>query len=161
MGYLIRAIVAKAELAQAIHTSLPPVARFAGLAQGYALIPVTEDLYDAVTDGSGEKVMGFWFLPGGFDATLAEWSKQGPVSYVEAEYFGGRGVQSAAVWADGQVVLGPLHQPEGEAHAEQGSPISQALRHLGVQKGDGHDEFDTAGLNRYRDVDHWGSDDSN
>jgi hypothetical protein len=151
MGYLNRAIVAKAELLQAIRPTLPPVARIAELNQGFALIPVTEDFYDAVGDGRDEKTMGFWFLPGGYDQTLAAWSADGPVSYVEAEYFGGKGEQSAAVWVGGELALGPLHEE---------SAICQALAELGVSKADDTDEFESVGLNRYRDVDHWGSDDS-
>lgn len=79
----------------------------------------------------------------------------GPVAYVEAEYFGGVGEQAAAVWDGGALVLGPLHEPEGQPSPPAGSPISQALRRLGVEAGAGEDEFTAAGLGRHRDVEGW------
>ncbi|MFZ4239691.1 hypothetical protein ACOZGD_31515 [Streptomyces murinus] len=72
---------------------------------------MTDEVFDAVTDGGTEGALGFWRLPGGFEKLLARWSAAGPVAYVEAEYFGGTGEQRAAVSADGELVLGPLGAP--------------------------------------------------
>ncbi|KPH98191.1 hypothetical protein ACFZDP_32140 [Streptomyces mirabilis] len=74
---------------------------------------------------------------------------------MEAEYFGGVGEQQAAVWADGAVVLGPLRVLEGQPFGSAGSPISQALRRLGVVADAATDEFATVGLDRHRDSEDW------
>ncbi|MEV8311993.1 hypothetical protein AB0P36_32930 [Streptomyces flavidovirens] len=71
-----------------------------------SLMPMTDALFDSVADGSDAGALGFWRLPGGFEKTLAYWSTDGPVAYVEAEYFGGVGEQKAAVWYGGTIVLG-------------------------------------------------------
>ncbi|WP_317444629.1 hypothetical protein [Streptomyces collinus] len=112
-------------------------------------------LFDSVADGSGGRALGFWRLPGGFEETLVAWSAGGPVAYVEAEYFGGVGEQRAVVCDGGAVVLGPLHLEEGQPFAPAGSPISQALRRLGVVARAGGDEFSAAGLDRYRHGEAW------
>ncbi len=59
------------------------------------------------------------------------------------------------VWDAGQVVLGHLHQAEDAAIPDVGTPISRALRRLGVTKGVHQDEFDAVGLGRHRDTEHW------
>ncbi|MFI9393056.1 hypothetical protein ACIG53_19440 [Streptomyces bauhiniae] len=48
-----------------------------------------------------------------------------------------------------------LHAPEGEAFPAEGSPISRALRRLGVIAAAGEDEFATVGLGRRRDTEDW------
>jgi hypothetical protein len=98
---------------------------------------------------------GFWKIPAGFGSTLAACSANGPVAYVEAEFFGGTGTQSAQVWDAGNVVLGPLHLAEGEPSPADGSPISQALQRLGAAKGNHVDEFDAVGLGRHRETQDW------
>ncbi|MFI7122933.1 hypothetical protein [Amycolatopsis sp. NPDC049868] len=110
-------------------------ARLVPLGQNLSLMPVTEARFDI--------------------GPLAECSEHGAVAYVEAEYFGGAGTQSAQVWERGETVLGPLHVGEDDPRPADGSPISQALRRLGVLKGDYFDEFDAVGLGRYRNTDDW------
>jgi hypothetical protein len=112
-------------------------------------------LFDAVTVAGAPEPGGFWKAPAGFDRALAECSAYGPVAYDEAEYFGGIGTQSAQVWDDGKVVLGPVRLAEQAPDRSGGSPISQALRRLGVAKGDHADEFDAVALGRNRDTDDW------
>ncbi|TGN74781.1 hypothetical protein E5083_21640 [Streptomyces bauhiniae] len=89
------------------------------------------------------------------EAELGAWSALGAVARVEAEYFGGLGEQWATVWEGGEVVLGPLHLPEGEELPAEGSPISRALRRLGVVAGAGEDEFSAVGLGRHRATEDW------
>jgi hypothetical protein len=92
MGYELQAVVGsrfvvRAALAQ---SSLPAVQVL--LEQGFALVPMTDQLHDAVGgDPLAEPPLGFWKLPAGFDATLATWSAEGPIAYVEADFFGGIG----------------------------------------------------------------------
>jgi hypothetical protein len=70
----------------------------------------------------------------------------GSLAYVEAEFFGGAGHQSAVAFHDGATVLGPLASRDA---------INQALRFLGVQPAGKQDEFDTVGLFRHRSTDAW------
>ena len=149
MAYVLQAVIAGAELLRVSARTVSD-AHVASLGQGLSLLPMTDEVFDAVTDGSGASPLGFWRLPGGFDRTLAEWSAGGPIAYVEAEYFGGAGEQRAAVWADGTLAWGPL-----DDRATGLSPISQALRRLGATSGPGQDEFTSVGLDRHRDNAGW------
>ncbi|MCX5557427.1 hypothetical protein [Streptomyces sp. NBC_00038] len=154
MGYELQAVIAGEELLRAASRDVA-VAAVVPLSQGLSLMPMTDQLFDAVTDGSAVGPLGFWRLPGGFDTLLAQWSTAGPVVYAEVEYFGGVGEQRAAVWADGAVVLGPLHVPEGQSFPSAGSPISQALRRVGAVANAAEDEFLAVGLDRHRHNEDW------
>ncbi|TDT98246.1 hypothetical protein EDD99_6468 [Streptomyces sp. 846.5] len=120
-----------------------------------ALVWMTDVLFGAVSDGTTAQTMGFWFLPGGFERVLSAWSGTGPVVYVEAEYFGGVGTQRTAVGARGALAFGPFAVEENESVPREGTPISRALRLLGVAADRGLDEFDTVGLRRHRHVEDW------
>jgi hypothetical protein len=72
--------------------------------------------------------------------------RRGLVAYLEAEFFGGVGMQAHVLCRDG-VVLGPPVVRE--------DAINQALRHFNVRLGSHHDEFAAMGLGRYRDTDAW------
>lgn len=149
----LQAVIAKDEVLRGASRDLP-AARVVSLGQGLSLMPMPDQLFDAATDGT-EGSLGFWRLPGGFDKRLVDWSAAGVVADVEAEYFGGVGEQQAAVWADGAVVLGPLQVAEGQPFGSAGSPISQALRRLGVVADAATDEFATVGLDRHRHSEDW------
>jgi hypothetical protein len=74
-----------------------------------ALIPVTEDL---VLDLDGKSIRvspetGFWKLSIGLQRLLATASARGPIAYLEADYFGREGRQTAAVWNSGVTIYGP------------------------------------------------------
>ncbi|MEU9189766.1 hypothetical protein AB0D14_35560 [Streptomyces sp. NPDC048484] len=154
MGYTLQAVIAGDELLRAASRDVPG-ARVAPLRQGLSLMPMTDEVFDAITDGSAAGNLGFWRLPGGFETLLAQWSAAGPIAYVEAEYFGGVGEQRAAVWADGALVLGPLDAPTKKWLSRTVSPISQALRQLRVRRSLGEDEFEAVGLDRHRNNDDW------
>jgi hypothetical protein len=125
------------------------------LGQHLSLLPTTDALFDAVTVAGASLPDGLWNVPAALDRMLAACSANGPVAYVEAEFFGGTGEQHAQVWDNGAVVLGPLHLGENEPIPPAGTPISQALRRLGVTKGNHYDEFDAVGLGRHRDTKDW------
>lgn len=143
MGYRLQAIVGKQQTL-ARHESEFHHARVVPLTQDIALIPLTDDLFDEIADG--EEVEYFWKLSPG----VMEWARRmsaiGPVAYVEAEFFGGIGDQSAVGWSGGSLVFGPLHAPDAK---------KEALRFLGVRAAGGHDEFDTVGLGRHRNTADW------
>ncbi|GHD35637.1 hypothetical protein GCM10010313_83180 [Streptomyces violarus] len=143
MGYDLQAVIAEEEALRGVARDLP-VGRLASIGQGLSLMPMTDALVDSVADGSG-----------GVREDPAGWSAGGSVAYVEAEYFGGVGEQRAAVWDGGTIVLGPLHVDEGQPFPPAGSPISQALRRLGVVASAGEDEFSAVGLDRHRHGEAW------
>jgi hypothetical protein len=88
------------------------------------------------------------------ESVISEWSSRGPVALVAAEFFGGAGSQRAQVWEQGRSVLGPLVLEEDDT-APDVTPIALALRRLGVEKGEHHDEFDAVGLGRHRTTSAW------
>jgi len=153
MGYELQAAIAGDELLRTASRDIPG-AHVVPLLQGLSLLPMTDEVFDAVTDGGTGGHLGFWRLPGGFEGLLAQWSAAGPVAYVEAEYFGGVGGQRAAVWVDGALALGPLETAERHGF-RMVRPVSQALRRLGARRGLGEDEFSAVGLDRHRHTDDW------
>ncbi|WP_405827889.1 hypothetical protein [Streptomyces sp. NBC_01176] len=116
---------------------------------------MSDVLFRELSDDCAAGAQEFWRLPSGFDVLLAEWSKAGPVAYVESEYFGGVGEENSAVWRDGYLALGPLHLLEGEPVPAQGSPVAQALRELGIRTEGSSGEFAAVGLDRHRASEDW------
>jgi hypothetical protein len=162
MMYILEAIIGSESALRKVVLDQPN-AVFVPLKQGVALVPMTDKFLSAVTDGTSDRPLGFWKLPGGFEPLLAEWSEDGPVGYVEAEFYGGYGGQRAALWVDGKLALGPLVVGDGERFtadgserfAVDGSPISQILRRLGVVKDNFYDEFEAVGLGRHQHTSEW------
>src|SRR4051794_19994002 len=132
MGYVLRGVIGSAEALQPSivfrHAALAP------LAQELFLLPMTEHLYDDVRRGTyiDGRFGACGHFPPGFERPLAEWSRVGPLAYVEADYVGGTGSQFSAVWRSGQLVLGPLVKLTDETTPVGQSPISRALRELGA-----------------------------
>ena len=83
---------------------------------------------------------------------VADASRFGPIAYVETDYFGSAGSQSAALWRDGALVMALATEWAGGAGHPDGAPINRALRGLGVAP-DGGDEFSVIGLGGYRSND--------
>jgi hypothetical protein len=153
MAYRLEAVVAT-ELVLREWAGSIREARIVPLGQHLWLLPMTDKLFDVLTVAGAPELDGFWKAPAGLGHALTACSANGPVAYVEAEYFGGAGTQSAQVWDGGKVVLDLLRLAEG-APSPDGSPISRALRRLGAAKGGRIDEFDAVGLGRHRDTDDW------
>ena len=82
-------------------------------------------------------------------------SHAGPIAYLEADYLGRDGWQSAVVWRGGRLALGPLLLGRHEVFCSDTAPISVALRTLGVTSAGRRDEFVVAGLGRCRSTAHW------
>jgi hypothetical protein len=95
-------------------------------------------------------------LPRALADALADISQFGAVAYLEAEFFGGYGIQASVIWEGGEIVLGPLIEKEEAGLRCTDAAISQALRRLGVEKEeDAFDEFDTVDLGRRRHTGEW------
>ncbi len=98
---------------------------------------------------------GFAHLTPGLLSLIEATSATGPVAYLEADYTGRDGWQTAAAWRDGTILLGPLILGRSEAFVPRRAPISQVLRLLGVSGSLRHDEFVVAGLGRCRRTVDW------
>ncbi|MBM7774501.1 hypothetical protein JOD54_004705 [Actinokineospora baliensis] len=154
MGYSLQAVIASEPVLRDLAGTIEQ-ARIVPLGQHLSLLPMTDAFFDAVAVPGAPELDGFQKAPPGFGSALAACSSKGPTAYVEAELFGGQGTQTAQVYNDGKVILGPLHLPEDQPFPATGSPISQALRRLGAVKGEHFDEFDAVGLGRHRDTNDW------
>jgi hypothetical protein len=162
-------------------TAVHPAARVVALeVAGMGLLPVTGELAAEVTPAmictvlpttiaggpeyTGRRSVyflvgpesGFQRLTTGLLALLEAGSAAGPVIYVEAEYVGREGYQTAAVWRAGALVRGPMLLGRHEPFSPDLAPISVALRELGVVARGRRDEFLVAGLGRHRRTEDWG-----
>jgi hypothetical protein len=108
MGYTLRAFLGQANALRPLTAAYPAAVRVA-LAQELCLIPLTEDLYDAVVNGvRSDGIVPFDFLTMHLEQQVLLHIGTGTVGYVEAEYFGGHGQQAALCWQDGRrQVWGP------------------------------------------------------
>lgn len=135
-----------------------PQARLVELAQGLALVPITRSLSHALASG-GRAVppeTGFWMVVPGVLELAADASSAGPVAYLEADYLGHDGRQTAAVWEGGALVDGPHILNRSEPFPRSGGgPIGAALRRLGVVAPGRSDEFVVLGLGRCRRTEDW------
>jgi hypothetical protein len=154
MAYTLEAVIGLATVLSVV-TQDQAGAVIVPLRQGLSLVPMTDQLFDELTDGSPSRPPGFWKFPGGFHHMLCSWSSHGPIAYVEAEYFGGIGRQCSAVWNGGTLIFGPAAIDDGQPGPVTGTPISQALARLGVVRGGHHDEFEAAGLSQHRRTEDW------
>jgi hypothetical protein len=134
-----------------------PAARLVSLEQGLALVPVTDELVASLPDeGPGPPESGFRRLTGAVLGVLTLISLAGPVAYLEADYWGRSGWQTAAVWYHGTIVLGPCLLGEREPFPETGGgPIGAALRRVGAVRVGRRDEFVASGLGRCRSTGEW------
>ena len=90
----------------------------------------------------------FTYLSESLAELLKTLSRRSPVLYLETDYFGGLGAQSALLFRDGAAIFGPNNSDD--------TPISEALRIVGVKRGaNDFDEFDAVGLGVYRSNDDW------
>lgn len=163
MSYQLRAVVTGVDLLRQRVAELDldyavPVA----LRQEMALLPVTIELVEELTDRLPEftgaepsPAQPFQMvLSPAFTAVLAGWSRYGPVGYLEAEFHGGLGYQSAMTWLAGAARWGPRFDAEFSGPRREW-PINAALAQLGVKPGDRIDLFAEVGLDIRRDTAGW------
>ena len=157
MGYVLQALLGRPGLLRA-HLDAHPLARVVPLGQGIGMIPVTHALREGLEAGSGGGVReeaypeGIYYLSAAVVAWAERISRDGPVAYVEADYFGGVGTQGAVAWHNGRVILGPLVT---EREPSRAAAINRALRLLGATADEAVDEFGAVGLSRQRSTEAW------
>lgn len=135
---------------------------------GLWLLPLT-DATKALIDGQGgvgARVEGFYNLTEPVVGLGHDLSAGGDkVLYVHVEFFGGEGFHAAIGWQHGQTAFGPAFTQTSPGQAEDwylvadcSTPmaVNEGLRWLGVDApAGGQDEFDLAGLGRYRFTHEW------
>jgi hypothetical protein len=124
-----------------------PTARLVELRGGWQAIPVDEALYADIEarHPGAVRPSGLHMSPLGLSEAVAAVTVGGGLAYVETEYFGGAGGQSAMAFVDGREVVAPQS-------ARGAGPINQALRRIGVVRTPAEDEFDTIGLGERRSM---------
>jgi hypothetical protein len=143
MSYVIQALVARPET---LARAEVPGARIVSLPQNLGLIPLKGVVRRVLrlsqcplTDEPPQP------LSEAFVALLERLSDRARVVYLEAEFFGGAGLQASVLAEQGHLdepVIGR-------------SAINEALEFFGVDTGEAVDAFDALGLGRHRDTEDW------
>lgn len=125
---------------------------------GFDLViaPLGPDQVDHLTKlRPGEYRPGFTYLSAALEDALLHAAGSDSLAYIETNYVGGTGMQAAAVYRDGQI---KLRSATGIGPQKSGpdTPVNSALRTLGVTPPPDRDEFEAAGLDRFRSLDDLG-----
>lgn len=126
------------------------------------MVPFVGELFDEIPGRSQLSVLPgaseFFLLSRKTEDLCRYCSHEGPIAYIETEFFGGKGRQSAVAWARNRVAFGPesvsLEDRAGSADW-QSAPINRALRLFGVRCEKDEDEYDALGLGAIRDIEDW------
>jgi hypothetical protein len=134
----------------------PAIDRFLGrwtgsraveLSGGWLAIPMEDKLYGPIEAAfpGAKRPSQLDLSPLGLEEAMIEATREGGgLAYIETDYWGGTGGQSAMAVVDGRVRA----QPERSRGA--GGPINSALRAIDVERQGEMDEFDTIGLGERR-----------
>jgi hypothetical protein len=157
MGHYIQGFIALTDALQTAASSLCN-ARCITLNLGYSFLPITDELV-ADTDDVTHEILHR------LSKSLIHWaehtSNKSPIAYIETDYHGGMGSQSSIVWSLGKCAFGPTETVDGYRDGKMlktallDGAINQAMRQLGVDRGDARDEFDALGLRSNRSNEDW------
>lgn len=118
------------------------------------VLPLSDDLHDAfhAAYGTGEWLDSGPRLSTGDMAFAARVSQGSALAYLETDYFAGIGAQSAALWEDGLIRVGPITMTaeEGQKRSRTLWPINMTLRTLGINVVGSQDGFEAIGFASYR-----------
>ncbi|PSJ43443.1 hypothetical protein [Allosphingosinicella deserti] len=134
------------------------------------IVPLDEQRLDVLAMSEEGPLEGFTYLTATMAGEIAKALNGGRALYIETDYFGGMGGQSAALfesgglaWTDNESNLTPAPEPSwfsrlvhGQDNQRRKSPISSGLARLGVLPEGDSDEFDRLGLGRFRSLDDLG-----
>ncbi|SNX66623.1 hypothetical protein SAMN06272735_8520 [Streptomyces sp. TLI_55] len=164
MSYELNAVIGRFDVLRSQTAGIRETA-VAPLRQRMGLVPVTTQLLGETAgltdqDGAGPGRPSTVTSPA-FEQTLSYWSRGGPIAYVEADFHGGDGYQTAAVWRNGAKAWGPAHTWDFTGPREDW-PINAALALLDVvasssERVSYHDLFLEVGLGWEQDMDGWQS----
>ena len=148
MGHHITGIIGKKDV-------LDRLGRFnkigfpATLIERWGFLPLSDYDLDSLFPAPDIRVKDscFIYLSQDLVKFLSVNSSESPLAYIETDYFGGVGSQSAVVYHLGKEIFAP-----SKSKAET---INRALKTMGISCGNSFDEFEFLGLNRFRDNDDW------
>jgi hypothetical protein len=148
VGHHVQAFIVRRDRTDAIRAGLREARAFA-LSPEWALIPMTPELFDEITDrvdgGDLAEPAAFWLFGPAQLAWALQESQHGPIVYFETDYFGGVGTQAAGAWSGDRELVAPT-----KAHGA----INLALRAVGIERRS-VDEFASIGLDRFRSNEDW------
>jgi hypothetical protein len=146
MGYFLQAFIGR-------QNDLKPIidkyhnACSINVGQDIAIVPMTEDLYDEINQMNvSDGVSTFMYLTKSIETEILNLIDAKNIGYIEAEYHGGQGGQTAIIWTD--------RQRSNVIEYGQGA-INSVLKRFGVVTDIGKDEFDTLNFGRYRQTNDW------
>ena len=161
MAHHIQVILAREELIERLVKAWQHAHKLS-LPQEFALIPMIrvllEDMDELINRQEPPPYSDFAHLSASIAEVLSDISHHGPVAYLETEYFGGAGTQSALLFHKQQLQSGP-HKTETrwnqelesyQTLPEGASAINRVLKELGVRRSETDDEFDSLQLGHYR-----------
>ncbi len=159
MGHNLHAIIGRREFVSDFAEGWVP-SELILLHQEFALVPMTVGLFKNIDElanlEAADPFDGFERLSAGVEFVLRHFSGKGAIGYIETDYFGGVGTQSAIAWSRSQVLNGPfltttswdgtriVTTPQGEG------AINRVLSDLGVRAVAGRDRFDSLELGKFR-----------
>lgn len=147
MGHNIRAIIGKSEIIEKIASDWL-YANMLNLSQGYAMIFLTDKLFDDITELSNknndlETSVLNYFTTAIFEL-LQYYSFGSKLAYIETYYFGGQGKQAGVLFENGKLKIPPTSSE---------NIINVILNAIGVYKEQEKDEFESIDLLYYRTMD--------
>lgn len=145
MAHCVTAIIANSSVVD--HLLKDRTLLAVDLRDGYHLIPLEDDDLDSLGLDFSQSQEGFTYLSPSLIQFCAEHSHHGPLVYLETEYFGGIGTQSAAAFSNGSLIAPTPLVGIGA--------INIALRSIGIIATTAADEFDHLGLGRHRHTSKW------
>jgi hypothetical protein len=115
-------------------------------------LPLDDEVHDTLhaAFGTGEWLRTGAQLTSTDLITLARLSQGSAMAYIETNYKGPTGTQSAALWRDGVMAMPPVTLDASVMRPAQFWPINAALKSLGVVAQAAADEFTVFGLMGYR-----------
>src|SRR6185436_12447340 len=148
MGHSVQLVIGK-DPAVGRFLKCWPGSRAVPLNGGWQAIPMSNGLYEKIEEAfpGATRPPQLDVSPFGLETAMMEATREGGgLAYVETDYFGGSGGQSAMAAVDGEIT----REPQRSRGA--GGPINSALRAIGMVKTEGMDEFDTIGLGERRSM---------
>ncbi len=124
------------------------------LNQGFSMVFLSCNFHEELLrEYKGELVCDNLFV--NFDSAvkslLEKYSSGGMLAYMETDYFGGVGSQTAILYENGRLRISPIQTNDFTLWTKDDNrAINIILKELGVKKEDDFDEFDSVGLNGYR-----------
>lgn len=146
MGYHLTAFIGMQQPLQLIADSFN-TAKLVHVGKAIYIIPMTEILYDEINKFKiSDDIGSFTYMSENMETVILKIIENNCVGYIEAEYFGGEGGQTALLWENGK---------RSRLLDFCQDAINSILKHLGIIASGDLDEFDTIGLGRHRHLEDW------